>query len=717
VFVTDLCNRRVTVSHPVGTTVRVTDFLHDLPVRKQTALKAVVKCLARVKWLLQSYALARPAVRISMRVLKVKSEKAHFLYAPSAGTATAKDAASKVFGTDCASSCQWHILESNGFELRALLPKIDARSTKIWNVGQYLSIDSRPVCTSRGTFKQIVTLYKAKLRSFDTRYETIKDPFLYINIICPKASYDPNVEPAKDDVLFDDNSKLLSAVEELLAAVYPVQQQGQIVLMPAPYTYINMAVENIPGQAASGKGDEPHQTHVDINNAQDAEGFSPIYDENMFLKQRVKLSVASKGNTYGVEEHVDEDWRPANERSWRLSEIASDVPLSNPWTIAKLNATVRTPEYGNQSLLTACTSRTTLFRKTPVRSLPSSLDIHVYPPLLQDLTHRSPKQQLTEIIETPAVKHDVHLVLPMEKPVQTHQPDHRVDFIDNASFPSRLHFEQPQFMSCGMPTPLPSSSPTYENSFRNPMNTVYGAKRAQRPRKLGYGVDTQKTSNQPNVAKDLEIAFGSSDISRQCTNMVESMNERYCGLRGMISNPTVKSAALVARCEFAKEANGHGSSHQIIDAQVDANIDGLQVEASGSSSGPDSRASIVANMMADDEIQFLTHSKRPSMRTNSHEEFGESSRPQKRRSVIESRHDISFHLRLESIPENAQMHSVVLLLPTSIGAIFSSIAKLDVTSNLISWFDRVEDFYNNVSIRPDSTEFKQWVRTITDGDQ
>lgn len=50
--------------------------------------------------------------------------------------------------------------------------------------------------------------------------EKIKSPFIRLNIRCPIASYDPNIEPAKDEVLFENEDRLLDIVDNLFKAVY-----------------------------------------------------------------------------------------------------------------------------------------------------------------------------------------------------------------------------------------------------------------------------------------------------------------------------------------------------------------------------------------------------------------------------------------------------------------------------------------------------------------
>ena len=76
-------------------------------------------------------------------------------------------------------------------------------------------------CT-RGTLKQIISSYKSHLRSTTASGNNAKivDPFLCLNIACLPGSYDANVEPAKDDVLFADSELLLGIVERWFHSVY-----------------------------------------------------------------------------------------------------------------------------------------------------------------------------------------------------------------------------------------------------------------------------------------------------------------------------------------------------------------------------------------------------------------------------------------------------------------------------------------------------------------
>ena len=94
------------MSHPVGTTVRVLDYLKNVPVRRQTALKTTSRTITKVRKTLEAYALARPSVKLSLRILKAKSNKGDWIYAPRTESSIA-DAAVKVFGKKTTDHCHW----------------------------------------------------------------------------------------------------------------------------------------------------------------------------------------------------------------------------------------------------------------------------------------------------------------------------------------------------------------------------------------------------------------------------------------------------------------------------------------------------------------------------------------------------------------------------------------------------------------------------------
>ena len=99
------------ISQPVGTTVKVEKFLQYLPVRRQTAERLTVKMLAKIKRMLQAYALARPYLRLSLKILKAKDRKGDWTY-PTSGALSASEleagfnAATDIFGKKLTSQCE-----------------------------------------------------------------------------------------------------------------------------------------------------------------------------------------------------------------------------------------------------------------------------------------------------------------------------------------------------------------------------------------------------------------------------------------------------------------------------------------------------------------------------------------------------------------------------------------------------------------------------------
>ncbi|CCU79006.1 DNA mismatch repair protein/mutL [Blumeria hordei DH14] len=229
---------KVTTSHPIGTTVSIADFLSSMPVRKQTSIKDAVKTIANIKELLRAYSLARVHIRFCLKILKGGKGNWSFSPRPNDGI---KEAVSQIIGREVASQCMKKSLlfldtedlsleesnvvdnvplDENRFFLDMFLPKQDADFSKI-SYGQYLSVDGRPVSHEKGTMKKIVAIFKRHIRNClpETSLKS-SQLFLRLDIKCPRESYDPNVEPAKNDVIFTHESVLLGNIEKAFQNIY-----------------------------------------------------------------------------------------------------------------------------------------------------------------------------------------------------------------------------------------------------------------------------------------------------------------------------------------------------------------------------------------------------------------------------------------------------------------------------------------------------------------
>ena len=352
-------------SSPVGTTVKITDFIKANPVRRQVALKDAEKCLKKIKHLLQSYAFARPHVRLSLRALKAKNDKGDWTYAPKAG-GYAEDVAFKIVGAACASQCTWSVVEEQGFTLQAFLPQVDGDGSKVNNFGSFVSVDARPVSTARGTPKQIVKNFREALKKANAHFDRVKDPFIYLEIECPQASYDANVEPAKDDVLFENPDIVVSAARRLFAAVYPVPQSaipeaGTIGLAPSRPTRVEPRVEPqveeddfttsletapllqlearpVARDVSPSVLDYPPQPPIlariereDPNDLR--ENPQRTFRTTMYGCDEEDLDFLSARPPTG---HTEADFE-------ELRQARKDVNLTNPWIMAKMNPSLRRP--------------------------------------------------------------------------------------------------------------------------------------------------------------------------------------------------------------------------------------------------------------------------------------------------------------------------------------------------------------------------------------
>lgn len=222
---------------PVGTTLTVTDLFARYPVRRKAAIKDSRPVLIKIKQLLAAYALARPCLRISLREVG-SSASPPWLYSPRPGSGI-KEAALSLFGRDLSAQCiessslspPAHVSVEGATEgiirIEAFIPGPNADPANI-SKGSFLAVDGRPVSSARGTFKKIVSSFRRHLRHcLDTNNHTpLKDPFIALNIVCPTGTYDVNLEPAKDDVLFVDEQLILRACDRVFERVYKPHGSG-----------------------------------------------------------------------------------------------------------------------------------------------------------------------------------------------------------------------------------------------------------------------------------------------------------------------------------------------------------------------------------------------------------------------------------------------------------------------------------------------------------
>ena len=228
---------RSTGHAPVGTTVVLSNLFDSLPVRKRASKKAAENTLRSIKKLLQSYILARPQLKIVFKLLD--TPKGAWTYNPGTSPNT-REAVLQLFGHSLASTCvsrlygHHHPSESDigpqndecpqpqKLRLEALWPEACTPADRISKYGSFVSVDSRPISTSRGVGCKIYEAFrKACCSAYGPTEKAPTSPFMQLNIICPAESYDPNVDPLKEMLIFGDENQLVYCVKELCQDLFP----------------------------------------------------------------------------------------------------------------------------------------------------------------------------------------------------------------------------------------------------------------------------------------------------------------------------------------------------------------------------------------------------------------------------------------------------------------------------------------------------------------
>ncbi|KAJ5157734.1 DNA mismatch repair protein C-terminal [Penicillium canariense] len=349
-----LCQK---LSHPIGTTVCIKDFLKFIPVRRQAALKGATKTLTKIKRLVQTYAMAQLSKRFSLKVLKAKNENNNWIYAPGANPALA-DAAVKVVGRDVTSCCimkeavsgiPTHNDENpnqSQYHIVALLPRNDTDFTKVNNTGQFLSIDGRPISTCRGVGHDIVKLFQSYARAAASKCKPsqyVSNPFLCIQLKCPLGTYDINIEPGKDDVIFEDRDFVFSMVENLF-----IDHYGALPGLPE-----KSPIEQIRSSSAFQE-----DASFELLMARRPLPLNPPSSHEQMYTVDAEASLASSYSPQPLSSHgaPSPEQTPRN-RAQNVDSHTDEISggrssrYINPWSISRINASFQAPLHENIPLL------------------------------------------------------------------------------------------------------------------------------------------------------------------------------------------------------------------------------------------------------------------------------------------------------------------------------------------------------------------------------
>lgn len=237
--------------------------------------------------------------------------------------------------------------------------------SKANNKGQFLSIDGRPLSTSRGVGHDIAKLFKSYVHAASSKGEapkSVSDPFLCLQLRCPLGSYDVNIEPGKDDVLFEDREIVFTLIENVFTDNYGV----------------------LPDAAAKNSTKKAPSSNHPSNNA----GFDLLMARRPAGASQA-LSIEVPGplgvpilTCPGTQRSSHSPTVPSPEQTpnnggqSRISESGSSRQ-TNPWSISRINASFQAPEpeaapSSVAQVSPASTSQATRQRQTPQRPTSAS---------------------------------------------------------------------------------------------------------------------------------------------------------------------------------------------------------------------------------------------------------------------------------------------------------------------------------------------------------
>lgn len=308
------------ISRPVGTTVQAWNLFENIPVRKQNALKGSRKALTNIKKLLEGYALALPCLKLSFKVPGDPHQP--WLYSPCSLMNT-REAITQVFGHALITQLD-EISSGTGIDgpaiqlskdvfLTAFLPSRGSDAKIVKSKGAFISVDSRPISSSVGTGKKIVAIFKTSIsRTLASTKDlrSLPNPFMQLSIRCQPGSYDPNVSPLKDEVLFKDEAAILNRFQALCDKVYGRKNSVTTEMAPRQEEQCNVRItrqmqreSSLPQTPATPRGSREKPIGINcqgnIQGSSAMNGPDPVENLNDELERVLGFSFSNSqgGNT------------------------------------------------------------------------------------------------------------------------------------------------------------------------------------------------------------------------------------------------------------------------------------------------------------------------------------------------------------------------------------------------------------------------------------
>ncbi|CAO3624899.1 unnamed protein product [Cunninghamella echinulata] len=228
-----------------GTIVSILKPFINIPVRRQIAEKTKVTTVNRIQDLVIKYSLSHPSVRLSLKQLQntLGQTKTQPIWIKPT-TKCLLDGVRMIYGRDLASMLEEvkyksiNVGESANEEhsdddddgddmptlkLNCLLPTKNSDPNLLFkNNNVFVYVNQRPINYFKSNLKELVAMVRQRYKHvLDlANDDSVKSPFMYIDIQSSQGSYDVNIEPDKSIAIFLNKQRILNTMEKLLDKFY-----------------------------------------------------------------------------------------------------------------------------------------------------------------------------------------------------------------------------------------------------------------------------------------------------------------------------------------------------------------------------------------------------------------------------------------------------------------------------------------------------------------
>lgn len=276
-------------SAQTGTTVEIRNIFYNTPVRRQHGQKMTKTNARRIKEMLIRYAIVRSDVRFAMTTKNGSSESTTTF----SSSKSTHSAVTSTLGTDLSAACM--PFAANIFDL--VLPRSEVDSV-VFKHSPVVSINKRPVANTGEEIKTLLKILKEEYGAV-SRSEVSRAPFAVVNISLPTNTYDVNVEPSKNRVLFHDLQGLQDGFAKVLREAWAEARKRETAVAS-------------PSSIYTRDSGSPF-----VRNMFDSIGEEDLGDDCIPISKEVPTAVSE-----------DED---------EIEIVGDDISsTANPWTLAKL---------------------------------------------------------------------------------------------------------------------------------------------------------------------------------------------------------------------------------------------------------------------------------------------------------------------------------------------------------------------------------------------